>query len=103
MNVLELFLISSLVLILYFYFNTKYQTLIVVFAVLMGCLYFIIIKNFNLFKFNFLNKIKKLKQFLPEKKYVLNLKETLQITFCTILKIFFNYLLFFTIFLFDRY
>tara|TARA_A100001015_G_scaffold61549_1_gene67776 strand:- start:895 stop:2700 length:1806 start_codon:yes stop_codon:yes gene_type:complete len=99
LNILELFLIFSLVTTLYFYFNIGFQTLLVMFIILITCSYLIIIKNFDLLKFSFLNKIKKFKQFFPQNKNILNLKETLQITFFTILKILFNYILFLTIFL----
>ncbi len=99
LNILELLLITSTVLILTFYLNRNYQIFFLSFITFIPIFYTIISKNFALFNLNFLNNIKLFKRINSKNYQILNLYQSIEITFYTVLKIIFNYFIFFTIFL----
>lgn len=101
LNILEIFLISSLVLILsfnFFGFHILYK--IFLFLFLASCFYIIFSKNFNLFNIDFFSKFKKLKDHFKKDSSRLDFSQISKITLATILKIVFNYFVFFSIFYF---
>ncbi len=98
LNILELFLISSSIFILIFYLNTNYQMLLYLCVFLIPCLYFILVKNFDLLSFDFFKRLKYFQKFSKGKINSLNSKQSLIIIFYTLLKIIFNYIIFLSIF-----
>lgn len=100
LNILELFLIVSSTLILIFYLNSNYQMLMFSCIFFILSIYLILVKNFGLLELNIIKKLKLLQKFSKVKTNLLNINQSLIITFYTILKIIFNYIIFLTIFIF---